>query len=218
MVKRLILIAVVLATVTAAQANVTVHFVRNPTWGINNTGDMAIAEAQIFAEVSALGGTQVLFEFHNDGAGTCVVESIYFRDGGLIAFGSLIDRDVIGGDLHVDFEPGATPGNPPGWTGTSASFFATDADSPAPTWGINNGTPTGDTLGIVFNLLGGQKLADVETALEDHNLEIAMHVVAFESGGSEWLANNGYIPAPGAILLGGIGVGLVGWLRRRRML
>ena len=59
---------------------------------------------------------------------------------------------------------------------------------------------------------------DVLSFLDDGGLRIGLHVQGFESGGSQSFVNNGIIPAPGAILLGGIGVGLVGWLRKHRIL
>lgn len=141
---------------TPLHANVTVNFVRNTVWGTNDADDMAAAEAQIFANVSAIGTSQVLFEFHNDGPWTSSLTAIFFRDGTVIDFNSLIDADDNGGDLGVDFSPGASE-SPPQGDGGWTSFFETDRDTSVHN-GVNNGDPTGEELGIVFDIIGGQTL------------------------------------------------------------
>ena len=196
-----------------AHANVTYPF-----YCITNNSliDAAIGEAQMFVDVSDPGGGQVLFTFRNEGPEASSITDVYFDDGTLLGIYSIINT---AGD--VEFSQGASPHELPSGGNLSPPFvttvgFLADSDPPVQPLGVN----PGESLGIIFDLDTGYTYSDVLYALSipedvDDGLRIGIRVQGFDSGGSESFVN---IPAPGAILLGGIGVVLVGLLRRRRTL
>jgi len=78
---------------------------------------------------------------------------------------------------------------------------------------------SGGLLTAAYTTMLTNKFGNVAAAMLDNNGLYPVVVMNL------WTPSHGYvqdqlvcIPAPGAILLGGIGVGLVGWLRRRKQL
>jgi hypothetical protein len=217
--KKLIVVIVPALTLFCATAEAL------PTYGFvnitnNNAGDAAIGEAQLFVELNNL-GTQVEFHFTNTGPEASSITQVYFDDGVLSGIAS-IDNSSTG----VSFSYPASSSVLPGGNTVSPPFvvttgFSADSDSPTQPNGVN----PGEYLGITFNISGD--FDDVVGDLASGDLRIGIHVQAFSSDGSESFINgdpingnggNHVIPAPGALLLGSIGAGFVGWLRRKRTL
>lgn len=184
----------------------------------SNMNDVAIGEQQLFVETFDAGNNQILFSFYNIGTENSSIEGIYFQDGSLSQIAALFDsNDAIEsqyGDPGVDFEQGATPPSLP--SGSAVGFeshqsFQADSEPPTSHWGIN----PSESLGIYFDIDPNYTYSDVISQIMAGDIAIGLHVIAFDSGGSESFVNNlTPVPIPGALWL--IGSGLLFFIRRNK--
>jgi hypothetical protein len=192
----------------------------------HNTTNSWIGETQLFMDVETnpSNSNQVLFTFRNEGPYDSSITGVYFDDGSLLGIAGLIDMNQgQGGDPNVDFfqevqGPAELPGGneliPPFETSFDPleqyQGFSADAQTPTYWQGVN----PSEWLGVEFAVNGA--LLNVISELETGELRVGIHVQGFSNGDSESFVNNPLpIPAPGAVVLGVLGLSLVGWVTRR---
>jgi len=175
-------------------------------------GDCTIGESQLSVEIIDQGGGTVRFHFRNAGPEASAISEIYFDDGSLLGIASVLDGP------GVDFEQGASPPDLPGGNlavppfQVTAGFLAQSVPSPS-----MNGVGPVEWVMIDFALQGGQGIADVLSELQSGALRIGLHVIAFDSGGSESFINVP-VPEPTSALLVALGLaGLAAHARRSRI-
>lgn len=174
----------------------------------NNAGDCTIGQSQLSVDVTSPGAGLASFLFSNTGPGASSIADIYFDDGTLLGIASIING------AGTSFSQGASPPNLPGANNASPPFqvtagFLADSDPPVQPNGVN----PGETVEIIFSLMGGGTLGDVLAELADGSLRIGIHVQGYGSGGSESLVNIP-IPEPGTLALLGVGLSAIGARRR----
>jgi hypothetical protein len=201
-------VVLLLATSVSAAPTYTFQNITN-----NNATNAATGESQLSVELVDLGGNSVEFLFLNSGPLASSITDIYFDNGNLGTLSGPIGfTDALG---TVSFAAGAAPGNLPGGNDVdfdTTSGLSVDSDAPVQPNGINPGEQLGLTLSGDYT--------DVVNQIAAGNLRIGIHVQGFANGGSESFVNNppttSVVPAPGSILLSGIGISIVGLLRNRK--
>ena len=157
---------------------------------------------------TSLTSGQILITFTNAVGTDSSISEVYIDDGTIVGQSAVLNS--LGGFTQFT-GGGANPGNLPGGNTLSPSFVATSAYSVDAVGNPSRGVDAnGDILGIVYDLLPGLSLTDVQTALDDGTLRIGMHV---RSIGSQGQSDSFVNPEPATLAL--MGLGGLAVLRRR---
>ena len=176
----------------------------------NSAGDCAIGEDQISATLTEGAAGEATLEITMTGTDAAVIEQL-FLDSTLLTGASFTSSGGIG---IVEFTDDSSAGNLPGGNTVAFSTDESSSADPPPTKngiGYHNNDQTSGQSGSFLLEYGGT--FDELVA----SLTVGVHVIGFDSGGSESFTTGGGppVPEPTAALVFAIGFGVVSAARRR---